>query len=250
MTPERLRGADLPVEERDTLVTTWTDAVARCNEFLASPFRHSLPAGRIELDERRGMRFETGGRTWALGVECTTWGGMALSFGFQAQEDECGFLVGACPPDRDPAADNSLFRTSRGFAMEPDIVADLILHEATHVVHGEGAIGFWKSAGYYAEAIFLFRYGPTHSDERCAYGTGEEYHAFIQGVGRPQEAARQLEQLEKHIAAGPKKSCRHDGIVVAGLAGCVDTPSRAARPSARDVRANLGGSSHDAVRTQ
>jgi hypothetical protein len=210
VTPDALREARIPPAEREELATTWNDAVARCNEFLASPFRRALPPGTVVLDDARGMSFVGDERTWPLEVRSTSWGDVVLWFGFQAQERTSGFTVGECPPERDRVADNSLFRDSHGFAMSSDIVADLILHEATHVVSGEGALGFWKSFAYYCEALFLFRYGPTHSDERLAYGTNEEYHAFIQSVGRSDtERERLLDQLDAHIAEGAKKSCRH-----------------------------------------
>ena len=211
VTPRALREADVPQVEREQLVEGWTSAVERCNEFLASPYRHALPAGRIVLDDARGMRFESDGATWPLEVRCTSWGDFVLWFGFQAQERTYGFTVGECPPERDRVADNALFRDDSGFLMASDSVADLILHEATHVVSGEGALGFWKSTAYYCEAFFLFRYGPTHSDERRAYGTSEEYHAFIQSVGRDDAMpALLLKQLDDHIAAGPTDKCRHE----------------------------------------
>lgn len=211
VTPDSLRRASVPQSERDQLVATWTGAVARCNEFLASPYRHALPEGRVVLDDARGMRFESDGRAWPLEVRSTSWGDLVLGFGFQAQERTYGFTVGECPPERDRVADNSLFRDSRGRVMDADLVADLLLHETTHVVSGEGALGFWKSFTYYCEAFFLFRYGPTHSDERRAYGTGEEYHAFIQSVGRTDDVpALLLQQLDDHVARGPTKRCRHE----------------------------------------
>jgi hypothetical protein len=197
VTPRGLREADVPQVDREQLVQDWTNAVGRCNEFLASPYRHALPAGRIVLDDASGMRFESDGRTWPLEVRCTSWGDIVLWFGFQAQERTYGFTVGECPPERDRVADNALFRDDSGYLMAPDSVADLILHECTHVVSGEGALGFWKSASYYCESLFLFRYGPTHSDERRAYGTSEEYHAFIQSIGRSdQTPALLLKQLD------------------------------------------------------
>ncbi len=214
VTPDRLREARVPAPEREQLVRTWTSAVEYCNEFLTSPFRHALPAGRVVLDDSSGMRFEGTDHTWPLEVRSTSWGDLVLWSGFQAQEREYGFTVGECPPERDRVADNSLFRDAHGYAMEADVVAGVILHEATHVVSGEGALGFWKSASYYCEAVFLFRYGPTHSDERLAYGTGEEYDAFIRSVARPVALREQLlAHLNEHMAKGPTKSCRHESTL-------------------------------------
>jgi hypothetical protein len=210
VTPSSLRTARVPQAEREGLARTWGDAVSRCNAFLASPYRHALPPGRIELDDAQGMRFVGDAHTWPIEVRCTSWGDFVQFCGFQAQERTYGFTVGECDPERDRVADNGLFRDQNGFAMSPDLVADLILHETTHVVSGEGAIGFWKSAGYYCEAFFLFRYGPTHSDERLAYGTNEEYHAFIQSVDRDAAiGAALLAELEAHVAKCTNERCRH-----------------------------------------
>jgi len=210
LTPHAMRAADVPIEDRERAVSNYAAAVARCNEFLASPFRHALPAGQYVLDDGQGLFFETAGGTWPIEVRCTGWGDVVQWFGFKAQEGEGGFTVAACPPDRDRAVDNGLLREKHGYEVEPDLVADLILHETTHVVSDEGAIGFWKSASYYLECVFLWRFDRSHSDERRAYSTAEEYHQFIQSVGRGEaETARLLAELEAHIAASTDDACHH-----------------------------------------
>jgi hypothetical protein len=211
ITPAAIRQADAPQADRERAVQTLTAAVARCNEFMASPFRHALPPGHFVLDDVQGLRFETAAGTWPIEIRCTDWGDVVLSFGFQAQEGEGGFTVGEVEPERDRLIDNSLLRDQHGWEMDSDSVADLILHETTHVVSDEGAIGFWKSAGYYVETVFLFRYDRSHSDERRAYSTGEEYHAFIQSVGRGEaETARLLAELDAHIAQASDDTCHHE----------------------------------------
>ena len=211
ITPAAMRQADVPPADRDHAVQTLTDAVSRCNEFMASPFRHALPPGRFVLDDSQGLRFETATGTWPLEIRCTDWGDVVLSFGFQAQEGEGGFTVGEVEPERDRLIDNSLLRDGNGWELGSDTVADLILHETTHVVSDEGAIGFWQSAGYYVETVFLFRYDRSHSDERRAYSTNEEYHAFIQSAGQGEaETARLLAELGAHIAQASDDTCHHE----------------------------------------
>ena len=210
ITPAAMRQADVPPEDSARAVQTLTDAVATCNDFMASPFRHALPPGRFVLDDAQGLRFEGAAGTWPIEIRCTDWGDFVLSFGFQAQEGEGGFTVGEVEPERDRLIDNSLLRDSHGWEMSSDTVADLILHETTHVVSNEGAIGFWKSFSYYTETVFLFRYDRSHSDERREYSTDEEFHAFIQSVGRGEAAtARLLAELDAHIAQATDDTCHH-----------------------------------------
>jgi hypothetical protein len=210
LTPQALHEARVPPMQREEIVQTWKSAVDHCNAFLVSPFRHTLPPGNIVLDEARGMRFVTALGTWPLEVRCASWGDTVVEFGYAAQEGKGGFTVGAFPPDRDRRVDNSLFRAQDGRLIDADSMAQLILHEATHVVYCEGAIGFWKSWGYYLETICLFRYGSDHSDEHRAYSTNEEYEYFARAEGRDETArAKLLKQLEDHIADDAKHDCSH-----------------------------------------
>ena len=210
ITPAAMRRADVPPADREHAVQTLTDAVARCNEFMASPFRHALPPGRFVLDDAQGLRMQGAAGTWPIEIRCTDWGDFVMWFGFQAQEGEGGFTVGECGRERDRLIDNGLLLDPNGWEMDSDSVADLVLHEATHVVSNEGAIGFWKSCSYYAETVFLFRYDRSHSDERRAYSTDEEFHAFIQSLGRSEaETARLLAELDAHIAQATDDTCRH-----------------------------------------
>lgn len=210
ITPAAIRTADAPPEDRARAEATLRAAFVRCNEFMASPFRHALPPGAFLLDDTRGLSFTTPAGAWPIEIRCTNWGDFFTWCGLQAQEGDGGFTVGEVDPERDPVIDNSLLRDLNGFEVSSDTVANLILHETTHVVSDEGAIGFWKSWGYYLEAIFRLRVGQTHSDERRAYSTGEEYHAFIQSVGRSEkEKAWLLAGLNQHIAASTPDLCHH-----------------------------------------
>jgi len=144
------------------------------NEFLASDWRRTLPAGRFELDDESGMRFVTAAGTWPISVHCNWYGDLCVATGFAAQEREYGFVVGEVDPERGRAIDNTLLCMSSGERMEPLDVAELILHETTHVVWREGTVGFWNGVAYYLEAIFLFRTND-HSAERRPHATGEEF---------------------------------------------------------------------------
>ena len=101
ITPQALRTAAVPELERSELARTWTEAVARCNAFQSSPFRHALPPGRFVLDDVQGMRFEGLQGAWPIEVRCTGWGDVVQAFGFVAQEGRGGFTVGDCNPERD-----------------------------------------------------------------------------------------------------------------------------------------------------
>ena len=187
-------------EERREIVATWREATERANAFLASPYRRTLPAGRYEFDDRDGMRFVTAAGTWPIAVRCTTWGDLCVACGFAAQEREDGFVVGSRGRARDRLVDNSLFVSGwGGWRASSDGVADLILHETTHVVWREGTVGFWNGVSYYLEALFLFRYA-NHSDERRPNATDEEFGWFA--------AAQQPDSIAAHLAQ-ESDTCRH-----------------------------------------
>lgn len=120
------------------------------------------------------MRFVTPLGTWPIAVRCNWWGDVCVACGFAAQEREYGFVVGEREPERDRLVDNSFFQYGDGARKPAYELAELFLHETTHVVWREGTVGFWNGVSYYLEAIFLFRYS-NHSDERKARGTGEEF---------------------------------------------------------------------------
>jgi hypothetical protein len=219
LTPAAISGAPVPEDVRRDVVATWREAVALANDFLASPFRATLPAGRFELADDAGMRFVTDAGSWPIAVYCTPWGDVCVAFGFAAQEREWGFVVGSMAPERDRLVDNSLFVYASGWRKPARDVADLVLHETTHVVWREGTIGFWNGVAYYLETIFLFRYS-NHSDERRANATDEEFAWFfgdreLRSAGAPFDAADAAVQIAalqearaRHLTE-ERDTCRH-----------------------------------------
>lgn len=208
ITPASIDVASVPAEERSTARERWGEAVALTNEFLASPYRRTLPAGHFDLDAR-GMRYVTERGTWPIEVRCTCFGDLVVGTGYRAQEREYGFVVGRRPPKRDPRVDNSMFRDPDGELHDVQSIADLMLHETTHVVYREGTVGFWNGLAYYLEAIFLLR-SASHSAERRPHATSEEFGFFNYARNGPAaERDTWLEFLDRHIAEGPGKNCRH-----------------------------------------
>jgi hypothetical protein len=129
--------------------------------------------------------------------------------GFLAQEREFGFVVGARAPDRDELVDHSFFRDHEGALVDAASIARLVLHETTHVVYREGTVGFWNGVAYYLEAVFLFRYA-THSDERHARATGEEFEYFrLERDAQDEHKPIYRRFFEEHVARGPTSRCIH-----------------------------------------
>lgn len=208
VTPEGIARAGIPQEVRDESLKTWRAAIAAMNEFLASDFRRTLPPGRFELDERDGMRFVTGQGTWPIEVHCNWWGDLCLFTGFTAQEREYGFVVGEVDPERDRLVDNSFFSYNDASRKEARTVAELILHETTHVVWRQGTVGFWNGFAYYLEAIFLFRTND-HSAERRPHATGEEFWMYCMALDGPEPAGKIARDLiESHVRDKPRL-CEH-----------------------------------------
>lgn len=212
LTPDSIGASTVAAPLPHDAVATWREAVALANDFLASPWRRTLPAGRLELSDADGMRFVTEQGAWPISVRCTPWGDVIVDFGFAAQEREWGFVVGSMEPGRDRLVDNSLFVAPNGWRKPASDVADLIVHETTHVVWREGTIGFWNGVSYYLETIFLFRYS-NHSDERRPNATDEEFGWFL--LARQPEAAGDRssvdalrESIERHLLE-PLDTCRH-----------------------------------------
>jgi hypothetical protein len=176
VTPATLRA--LPpaaAGDGDRALTTWNDAVRIANEFLASPFNLSLPAGKIELDETEGMSFTTAAGSWPVRVHCSTFGDLVGWAGGQAASLRSGFVVGKtrCEDSmREPerAVDNSLFAFKDGRQRAVWEVAKTILHETAHLVHGRG---FWKNCGYLIELLCLWRTAYNSIEDRPRASTAE-----------------------------------------------------------------------------
>lgn len=180
VTPQSLREAVAPAEDRELALANWTAAVELANGFLASPLRQTLPPGRLELHEE-GMVFHAEERAWPIRVRCTAWGDLCLLTGFIAQERSWGFVVGKEDPGADRVIDNSFLRNADGGIASAADIASLLLHETTHVVLRQGTVSFWKGFAYYLEVIFLFRY-ENHSAERQPYSTNREFAQYLQSL--------------------------------------------------------------------
>ena len=208
VSPRAPRASNASSEEQTELLARWAEAVELANAFLASPFRRTLPRGELVLADD-GMLFETELGTWPIEVRCTSFGDLVRRFEFQAQERSFGFVVGECPPERDRRVDNAFFRELDGDPLTREQMADLVLHETTHVVWREGTVSFWKGVGYYLEAIFLFRYA-NHSAERKAHGTSQEFRFFRVHADVDQEYQHiYLEEFEEHLASDETRACAH-----------------------------------------
>jgi hypothetical protein len=203
-----IERADAPEEIRRDAVAKWREAIALANDFLASDWRCTLPGGRFELDDERGMRFVSAAGTWPIEVRCNRYGDLCVATGFAAQEREYGFVVGEIDPERDRAVDNSFFCTSSGWRRPAQDVADLILHETTHVVWRHGTVGFWNGVAYYLEAIFLFRTND-HSAERRPHATGEEFAWFCLAREYGEDSARVTRPMLADHRTAARPLCEH-----------------------------------------
>lgn len=198
----------MPPGEIESATLRWGQAIELANAFLASPWRRTLPAGKFLMKDE-GMVFRSEAGDWPTRVRVTKTGDLLARMGFIAQERSDGFVVGRTPPRRDAAVDNTFLRHLNGKPSSSRSIASLILHETTHGVFREGAVGFWPAVRYYGEAAFTWRYR-TLTGERKAYATSEEFGVFADLRGK--DAATQAEalrQFEAHLAEGPTKGCRH-----------------------------------------
>lgn len=211
ITPGALREDPDLHPERALALERWTAAVELANEFLTSSYRRTLPPGRYDLDDG-GMRFVGEHGELPMRVFSTTWGDWVVRTGFRAQERELGFVVGRRPPVRDELVDNSFLRGSDGELAGASSLARLVLHETTHVLYRDGTVGFWNGVAYYLEAIFLLR-SATHSDERSANATSEEFGYFLLEREAEEEYASIYRQaFEEHLAQGPTSRCTHGPV--------------------------------------
>jgi hypothetical protein len=208
VTPARIREAKVPFTEIESATARWNGAIELANAFLASPWRRTLPAGKFVMEDG-GMIFRSEVGDWPSRVRVTQIGDLLGRMGFIAQERSDGFVVGRTPPRRDAVIDNTFFRHLNGKPASSRSIASLILHETTHGVFREGAVGFWPTIKYYGEAAFTWRYR-TLTGERKAYATSEEFGIFADLRGK--DVATQTEalrQFEAHLTEGPTKRCRH-----------------------------------------
>lgn len=180
VTPTKLEAHAQTDAEAGRALHMWSSAVELANLFLASEFRQTLPPGKISLDAD-GMRFTSASATMPIRVRCTTFGDLLVKFNFPAQERSWGFIVGRTPGGADRLTSNSLFRHRSGEALGNIAMADIILHELTHMHLKSGLDDPLLFIRYYAEAILLWRYRD-HSMERMPFKTTSEYYAFIKAM--------------------------------------------------------------------
>ncbi len=212
ITPATIRAIDaqrVPQPEQESVIAKWREAVAIANDFLASSWRRSLPAGHFTLDDSDGMAFVTERGAWPIAVRCTTWGDLCVAAGFVAQEREWGFVVGETGAERDELVDNTLFLRPDRWGKPAQEVAELILHETAHVVWREGTIGTWNSLAYYLEALFLFR-TTDHSAEERPNAVSHEFRWYWQARAQPEFAtfAPWRQAIDDHLAR-EEDDCDH-----------------------------------------
>jgi hypothetical protein len=176
VTPRSIAAVPDRAKDREAALVCLREAVAIANEFLASDFRKTLPAGELVLSDD-GLVFVSQGRRIPVDIRCTSWGDILIPFKMAAQERSTGFVVGSITPHEHREIDNSLFRRRSGKPQRDFEIAQLILHELTHSYYRLGTVSFTKTVAYYAEAIFLLRYR-THSMERLPFQTSREFGAF------------------------------------------------------------------------
>mgnify|MGYP006935311467 CR=1 FL=1 len=199
---QSIAQCDAPEESRNHAIALLEDGVELANDFLASEYRLSLPAGHYEESEDGFLVFVTTNKRWPIRIYKSFGGELVVAFGFRAQERDDGFVVGSYPPDEYPEIDNSMFRYPDGDWLPADSVAQLILHETAHTINGEGTVGYWNTVKYYAEAIFLFRTND-HSDERIPMDVNFEFRFSLlieesRAKGDDQMAAAYQSSFDKH----------------------------------------------------
>lgn len=207
VTPASIREAEAAPERRAATLAAWTEAVELANEFLASPFRRTLPPSSVEFGAD-GMALRLPQGRLPLEVHSNWYGDLVNGFGFVAQERDYGMVVGLREGGRDRSIENSLFAGEDGRPAPSHAIAEIVLHEATHVVFREGTVGFWNGLAFYLEAVFLLR-AVEHSAERRPYATSHEFQFFWmwRGAGESERPALWRAFLEH--AADQSRHCRH-----------------------------------------
>jgi len=170
-----LAEQDLDLAQKEDYLAQWEAGIAKANAFLASEANLSLPHGSYEL-LNDGMILRTEDRAWEVSVKKTTYGRMAASFGYPAQERSWGFVVGSGGKGPSAVA-NTLFYRIDGQRRSADAMAELILHESAHQIFDVGTLGFWKGARYYWLSMFYGYDG--HPDEADPYRVSQEYRQFV-----------------------------------------------------------------------
>jgi hypothetical protein len=212
ITPEALRMQGGRPAERAAALARWQAAIELSNEFLESDYRRTLPPGRFELAED-GMRFiSVDGPRWSIDVCSSTWGDLVVSCGFRAQEGQDGFCVGSIDQGQiasaDALLDNSFFRRGDGEWHDSASLAEVVLHETTHVVHRAGTIGPWNTLGYYLVAIATFS-AANHPAENRPRATSEEFAWFCAARRSDPEYRSVIAGVRDEHLARPREHCEH-----------------------------------------
>jgi hypothetical protein len=187
ISPMALRQADLPAARAGQLIQTWQSAVNQVNGFLVEAKNPDLHQYSLEL-ATEGMVLHLGDSSQGFAVQCTPWGSLVESAGFEAQERSWGFVVGA-RAEGPPVAANSFFLTADGEDRPSREMAGLILHEAVHTWTDLGTVGFFRGLQYYWYAIFHGG-SATHPHERAPYQIETEFyrwHDRRKALGQPVE---------------------------------------------------------------
>ena len=177
ITPTAVLESELPVEQKLELNARWESGVQLANAFLASDQNDSLPAGWISLLPDEGMYWHHPDGCREIRVENTWWGDRCVGMGFAAQERSWGFVVGD-RGDGPQVTHNSLFFYVNQTMKHPADIAELVLHEAAHMIHHEGTVGFFAGLSYYWHAMFHGG-GREHPAELLPYTTSDEFHAWF-----------------------------------------------------------------------
>jgi len=219
ITPAALRAPGGRTEERAAALARWEEALVLINEFLESSYRRTLPPGRFELTER-GMRFHSAaGRSWAIGVYASGWGDLVVATGFRAQESRDGFCVGAI--ERVPGValdgqlDQTFFRARDGSWQDSFSLAEVTLHETTHVVYRAGTIGPWNTIGYYLVAVATLS-ASHHPAEDRPRATSEEFAWFAAARSSDPEYRHVIERVRDEHIAQAHEHCEHGPFPQAG----------------------------------
>jgi len=180
VTPRAIVESDWPEDERRELIGRWSAAVTLANAFLASEANASLPRSlSYSLDRGTGMTLHcTCGAFRPVHVANSWWGDLCVWSGFAAQERSWGFVVGD-RGDGPQAVGHSMFYYSWGPMKASEDIAELILHETAHMVHGVGTVGFLAGIGYYWNTMFHGG-GREHPAELLPYSTSDEFLQWLQ----------------------------------------------------------------------
>ena len=212
VTPAALREPGGRDAQRAEALARWNEAVDLMNRFLASPWRRTLPAGRFTLDDGGLTYLTEAGCAWPIAVLSTTWGDLVVATGFRAQEDAEGFVVGEVDAQADEAPDalldNTYFRFTDGDWHGAHSLAEVTLHETTHVVFRHGTVGAWGTLAYYVAFLFSWS-GVHHPSEDRPRATSEEYGWYRAALGSAEEDRDLIECVRDEHLAAQHEHCEH-----------------------------------------